>query len=82
MTPDSELPFVVDGYELTSYAGSVDRLLDRHPARSRTEIEAVLAREHDAFTGGRPVAIPVAVENGADEVLSLREDDAADGAVA
>lgn len=61
---------VVDGLLLTSYAGVVRRLSHRFPALRTAEIEAVIAREHEAFTGGRPVAVPVDVETGALEILA------------
>lgn len=61
---------IVDGWLLTSYAGVVQRLAVRFPDLRVSDIEAVVIREHDAFTGGRPVAVPIDVETGAEEILS------------
>jgi hypothetical protein len=74
-SPSSALPesadrHVVDGWSLTSYAGVIRRLAERFPDLRVSDIEAVVVREHDAFTGGRPVAVPVDVEVGAEEILS------------
>lgn len=66
---DSATP-IVDGWLLTSYADVVERLIARFPHIRPVDIEAVLVREHEAFTGGRPVAIPVDVEAGAEEILA------------
>lgn len=66
--PETARP-VIDGVEITGYDDALRRLRERFPERSRSEIEAVLAREHEAFTGGRPLAIPAAVEEGAAEML-------------
>ena len=67
---DGSAPHVIDGWELTSYAALVERLAARFPHLRTTDIEAVVLREHEAFTGGRPVAVPVDVEIGAEEILS------------
>jgi hypothetical protein len=60
----------VDGWTLTSYTGVVRRLAKRFPDLRTSDIEAVVVREHDAFTGGRPVAVPIDVEVGAEEILA------------
>ncbi|MCC4906735.1 three-helix bundle dimerization domain-containing protein [Microbacterium sp. cx-59] len=65
---------IVDGWLLTSYAGVVQRLAARFPHIRTVDIEAVLVREHEAFTGGRPVAIPIDVESGAEEILAAGAD--------
>ena len=65
---------IVDGWLLTSYAGVVRRLAERFPHLRTVDIEAVVVREHEAFTGGRPVAIPIDVETGAEEILAADED--------
>ncbi|MEV7694160.1 hypothetical protein AB0N73_12630 [Microbacterium sp. NPDC089189] len=69
-TGDQDRPHVIDGWELTSYAGVVSRLQARYPAMRTSEIEAIVVREHDAFTGGRPIVVPVDVERGAEEILA------------
>jgi len=61
---------VIDGWVVVSYAQVVDRLASRYPERPRHEIEAIIDREADAFTGGRPLVVPLGVEDGAAEVLS------------
>lgn len=67
---EGSAPHVIDGWELTSYAALVERLAARFPHLRTMDIEAVIMREHEAFTGGRPVAVPVGVELGAEEILS------------
>jgi hypothetical protein len=59
----------IDGWAVVSYAQVVQRLRDRYPGRSLVEIEAIVDRECDAFTGGRPLVVPLGVEDGAAEVL-------------
>lgn len=59
----------IDGWAVVSYAQVVQRLHDRYPGRTRPEIEAIVDREADAFTGGRPLVVPLGVEDGAAEVL-------------
>ncbi|KAA9130682.1 three-helix bundle dimerization domain-containing protein [Microbacterium caowuchunii] len=67
---DRDDTHVVDGWELTSYVAVVHRLSQRFPHLRTVDIEAVVIREHEAFTGGRPIAVPVDVEAGAEEILS------------
>jgi hypothetical protein len=59
----------VNGIAATSYLALIARLAERFPGRSMSEIEAVVQRENDAFTGGRPLVVPVGVETGAIELL-------------
>ena len=66
---DASSHLTIDGWRVVSYAQVVARLMARHPERSPQEIEAVLDREADAFTGGRVLVLPLGVEEGAAEVL-------------
>lgn len=79
LSPDAvgehDTTHMVDGWLLTSYAGVVARLQARYPLMRVSEIEAIVAREYDAFTGGRPIAVPVDVESGAEEILQMHADE-------
>lgn len=59
----------IDGWRVESYSQVVARLMARFPERSQHEIEAVVDREADAFTGGRALVLPLGVEEGALEIL-------------
>ena len=59
----------VDGVESTSFVGAVARLAAAHPTVTVAEIERVVLREWEAFSAGRPLVIPLGVEDGADEML-------------
>lgn len=61
--------FSIDGWRVVSYSQVIARLADRYPERPLHEIEAVVDREADAFTGGRVLVLPLGVEDGAAEIL-------------
>jgi hypothetical protein len=60
---------VVDGIEVASFHGVVARLCADYPDRDVSHVEAVVLREWEAFTAGRPLVVPTAVEIGAREIL-------------
>jgi hypothetical protein len=60
---------VLDGVEVTSFDAVLVRLRESYPLEDAARIEAVLLREWEAFTSGRPTVIPTAVEAGAREIL-------------
>ena len=66
---ESAPPQIVDGWVVVSHAQVVRRLAERFPERELHEIECVVDREAEAFTGGRPLVVPLGVEEGAAEVL-------------
>lgn len=57
------------GDDHVGFDGALAQLSADYPAFSPAHIEFVLLREWEAFTGGRPTAVPTAVEDGAREVL-------------
>lgn len=59
----------IDGWRVVSYTQVIARLADRYPERPLHEIEAIVDREADAFTGGRVLVVPLGVEEGAAEIL-------------
>ncbi|MBM3716629.1 hypothetical protein ACO03V_01505 [Microbacterium sp. HMH0099] len=60
---------VVEGVEVTSFEGVLSRLRIDYPGEDPARIEAVVLREWEAFTAGKPTVIPAAVEEGAREIL-------------
>ncbi|MFN3948493.1 three-helix bundle dimerization domain-containing protein [Microbacterium sp.] len=60
---------VIDGVRVTSFSGVVERLLADYPDEDPVHVEAVVLREWEAFSAGRPLVLPTAVEEGAREIL-------------
>lgn len=60
---------IVDGVAVASLDSVVSRLLGDYPAEDPARIEMIVLREWEAFSAGRPLVIPVAVEEGAREIL-------------
>lgn len=60
---------VIDGVRVTSFHGVVERLRADYPDEDPSRIEAVVLREWEAFSAGRPSVVPTAVEEGAREIL-------------
>ncbi|MGP3535958.1 three-helix bundle dimerization domain-containing protein [Microbacterium sp. RD1] len=60
---------VIEGIEVAAFTTVVERLRAEYPALPTTRIEAVLMREWEAYTAGRPLVVPVAVEAGVRELL-------------
>ena len=59
----------VDGVEVASFRGVIERLRADYPDEDPAHIEAVVLREWEAFSAGRPLVVPTAVEEGAREIL-------------
>lgn len=62
----------VDGIPVASLRSVVSRLCLDYPGEDPVRIETVVLREWEAFSAGRPLVIPTAVEEGAREVLDLQ----------
>jgi hypothetical protein len=62
-------PQIIDGWVVVSHAQVVQRLTERFPEHAPAVVEAIVDRETEAFTGGRPLVVPIGVEEGAAEVL-------------
>jgi|GEM_PF-4375475 hypothetical protein len=65
----TEAVHVVDGVEVASFRGVIDRLRADYPDEDPAHIETVVLREWEAFSAGRPLVVPTAVEEGAREIL-------------
>jgi hypothetical protein len=59
----------VEGVDVVAFSSIVARLRGDYPGVSTLRIEAVVIREWEAFTAGRPLVVPVAVEAGVREIL-------------
>ncbi|WP_424448580.1 hypothetical protein [Microbacterium arborescens] len=70
VTPTEER-FAIEGQVVTSFSGVVSRLAAANPSIAVTEVERVVLREWDAFSAGRPVVVPIGVEEGAAEMLAI-----------
>ncbi|MCT2085223.1 hypothetical protein M3D75_03745 [Microbacterium enclense] len=62
----------VDGVSVASLHSVVSRLRLDYPGHDPIHIETVVLREWEAFSAGRPLVIPTAVEDGAREILDQR----------
>lgn len=62
----------VDGVAVASLQSVVSRLRLDYPGEDPVHIETVVLREWEAFSAGRPLVIPTAVEDGAREILDQR----------
>ncbi|MCI9858402.1 hypothetical protein MIBA_09270 [Microbacterium proteolyticum] len=54
---------------VASFHDVVTRLRAQYPGEDPAHIEGVVLREWDAFSAGRPLVVPTAVEEGAREIL-------------
>lgn len=70
----TDLVHQVDGIEVASFRAVIARLRTDYPLEDPSRIEAVVLREWEAFSAGRPLVVPIAVEEGAREVLGLPRD--------
>ncbi|MEW1706560.1 hypothetical protein AB0230_04875 [Microbacterium sp. NPDC089190] len=59
----------VDGVQVASFRGVLSRLREDYPGEDPARIEAIVLREWEAFSAGRPLVVPAAVEEGAREIL-------------
>ncbi|MFJ6651372.1 three-helix bundle dimerization domain-containing protein [Microbacterium sp. NPDC091313] len=69
--PESAV-IAIDSVEVAAFSAVVARLTADYPAVSSTRIEGILLREWEAFSAGRPLVVPVAVEAGVREILDQR----------
>ncbi|MFJ4037283.1 hypothetical protein ACIPVB_04315 [Microbacterium sp. NPDC090007] len=60
---------VVDGVEVALFEDVVLRLCAAYPREDPVHVEAIVLREWEAFSAGRPLVVPTAVEEGAREIL-------------
>lgn len=60
---------VIDGIEVASFQEVVTRLCTAYPLEDPVHVEAIVLREWEAFSAGRPLVVPTAVEEGAREIL-------------
>ncbi|MDQ1123414.1 three-helix bundle dimerization domain-containing protein [Microbacterium trichothecenolyticum] len=67
--PPGDAALVIDGVAASSFRLVVDRLRAAYPARDPHHVEAIVLREWEAFSAGRPLVVPAAVEEGAREIL-------------
>jgi len=72
--PGADLIHRVDGIEVASFRTVIARLRADYPLEDPSRIEAVVLREWEAFSAGRPLVVPTAVEEGAREILGLARD--------
>ncbi|WP_295841904.1 hypothetical protein [uncultured Microbacterium sp.] len=70
----ADLVHQVDGIEVASFRAVIARLRTDYPLEDPSRIEAVVLREWEAFSAGRPLVVPTAVEEGAREILGLPRD--------
>ncbi|MCY1716210.1 hypothetical protein OVA26_04525 [Microbacterium sp. SL62] len=70
----ADLVHQVDGIEVASFRAVIARLRSDYPLEDPSRIEAVVLREWEAFSAGRPLVVPTAVEEGAREILGLPRD--------
>ncbi|MDQ1138047.1 S1-C subfamily serine protease [Microbacterium sp. SORGH_AS 1204] len=64
----------VDGVPVASFRDVVARLRFEYPGEDPTHVEGVVLREWEAFSAGRPLVVPAAVEEGAREILDQSGD--------
>jgi hypothetical protein len=78
VTPNEER-FAIEGQVVTSFSGVVARLSAAHPSLAVVDVERVVLREWEAFSAGRPVVVPIGVEEGAGEMLAVEASAPIDG---
>jgi hypothetical protein len=67
--PPGEILAVVDGVPVASFRAVVARLSVDYPREDPSHVEGIVLREWEAFSAGRPLVVPTAVEDGAREIL-------------
>ncbi len=74
--PDRDIAFdatdmaVVGQTKIVAFDAVVAHLAALHPNTPVTEIDDIVRAEHDAVTGGRPIAVPTTVLDGVEERLT------------
>ncbi|MCJ1706273.1 hypothetical protein [Microbacterium sp. VKM Ac-2923] len=64
-----EILAAVDGVPVASFREVVARLRVDYPREDPSHVEGIVLREWEAFSAGRPLVVPTAVEGGAREIL-------------
>lgn len=64
-----EILAAVDGVSVASFRDVVARLRAEYPREDPVFVEGIVLREWEAFSAGRPLVVPIAVEDGAREIL-------------
>ncbi|MDQ1082853.1 MULTISPECIES: three-helix bundle dimerization domain-containing protein [Microbacterium] len=64
-----EVVAAIDGVPVASFRDVVARLRAEYPREDPAHVEGVVLREWEAFSAGRPLVVPTAVEEGAREIL-------------
>jgi len=64
-----EIIHEVDGVQVASFRRVVSRLRSDYPDHDPVHVETIVLREWEAFSAGRPLVVPTAVEEGAREIL-------------
>lgn len=72
-------PVEIDGVPLVGFGELVERVADAYPGVDRSLVESAALREYEAFTGGIPLAVPAALEDGLHELFAgaVADEDAA-----
>jgi hypothetical protein len=65
----------LDGVALVGFGELVDRIAVAYPELDRGDIESTALREYEAFTGGIPLAVPAALEEGLHELFGAEAAD-------
>lgn len=60
----------LDGQEVAGFTEVVAHVADEHPEVSLQTARALVLNEYEAATGGTPVAVPVDVVEGVDELIA------------
>jgi hypothetical protein len=64
--------FAIEGIDVVAFSAVVARLRLDYPGVAEARIETIVLREWEAYTAGRPLVVPVAVEEGVREILDQR----------
>lgn len=62
----------IDGVEAVALSSVIARLQLEYPHVAAVRLEAIVLREWEAFSAGRPLIVPLAVEDGVREILDQR----------
>lgn len=70
--PTEESVISIDGVEVVAFSRVIARLRIEYPHVPAVRLETIVLREWEAFAAGRPLVLPLAVEEGVREVLDQR----------
>lgn len=71
-TPSDAVVMAIDSIDVIPFSSVVTRLAAEYPRVPTARIEGILLREWEAFSAGRPLVVPLAVEAGVREILDQR----------